>query len=79
MSPFLDTRVSMGSGEQLRVVVMGDILALPDLLWCKGGFGRTISVHWLVAEAGLPGSAQRRRKLAEILVNALQQAQQVSQ
>lgn len=58
-------------GETLCVVVAGDVLALPEERWSMGGFGRSISVEWLLYEARLPGAAARKKVLAKCLVQAL--------
>ena len=60
-------------GEEIRVIVAGDVLALPAERWSLGGFGCTIDVPWLLHEGGLPGrkGSERRRVLARCLVQAL--------
>jgi hypothetical protein len=58
-------------GEPIRVVIAGDVLALPDERWSMGGFGSSISVEWLLHEARLPGTKARRNVLAFCLVHAL--------
>ena len=58
-------------GDLIRVVIVEDVLALPDERWSMGGFGSSISVEWLLHEARLPGSKARRRVLADCLVRAL--------
>lgn len=60
-------------GEEIRVVVVGDVLALPSEHWSCGGFGSHISVEWLLHEARLPGLKSRRAMLADCLVRALKQ------
>lgn len=62
------------NGETIRVVVMGDVLALPQHRWSMAGFGRSITADWLLNEANLPGGAPYRRKLAGFLVSALETA-----
>lgn len=58
-------------GEAIRVVVAGDVLALPLQGWSRGGFGTSIEAGWLLREGGLPGGAEKRRALAEALVRSL--------
>lgn len=58
-------------GDVIRVVVAGDVLALPLEFWSLGGFGQTISVEWLLHEGKLPGPKARREALAHCLVRAL--------
>lgn len=35
-------------GDVIRVIVVGDVLALPDERWSMGSFGRQISIEWLL-------------------------------
>jgi len=65
-----DARFSW-EGEIVRVVVAGDVVALPDYGWSLGGFGRFISKDWLLVNANLPGPVKRRRILADCIVAAL--------
>lgn len=58
-------------GEVIRVVVAGDVLALPDERWSMGGFGTSITEEWLLHEARLPGTKVRKKVLASVLVRAL--------
>lgn len=62
------------NGDDIRVIVSGDVLSLPDERWSMGGFGSSISVEWLLHEGRLPGQKARRDALAECLVRALDQA-----
>lgn len=67
-----DFRFSVtGVGDPVRVIVAGDVLALPDERWSMGYFGSEISVEWLLHEARLPGNKVRRFALARCLVTAL--------
>ncbi len=58
-------------GDEIRVVVAGDVLALPDERWSMGNFGTSISVEWLLHSGKLPGSKLHREGLAACLVRAL--------
>lgn len=62
-------------GDDVRVVVAGDVLCIPGHAgvagWSMGGFGVHIDEAWLLAEGCLPGSQKRRRALASMLVQAL--------
>jgi len=58
-------------GKEIRVVVAGDVLVLPFERWSMGGFGPSITVEWLLHEAKLPGTAARKRALADCLVRSL--------
>lgn len=60
------------NGDTIRVVIAGDVIALPDERWSMGGFGDSISVEWLLHEAKIPGPAPRRRALAACIVRALE-------
>lgn len=70
---FTDHRFSV-DGEVIRVVVAGDVLALPHSGWSYSGFGQSISVDWLLTQPRqpLPGKTKARRELlARCLVQAL--------
>lgn len=63
-------------GDEIRVVVCGDVLSLPGHAgspgWSMGGFGAGgISIEWLLHEGGLPGPKARRAALADMLSRAL--------
>lgn len=58
-------------GEEIRVVVAGDVLALPGDRWSMGGFGCSISAEWLRHEAKLPGKGRRREALISCLIASL--------
>ena len=58
-------------GDEIRVLVVGDVLALPNEEWSCGGFARSITVEWLLHETKLPGVKERKRALADCLVRAL--------
>lgn len=59
--------------DEQRVIVCGDVIALPFENWCMGGFGSSISVEWLMHERRfLPGRSKGfRLELAEMVVRAL--------
>lgn len=58
-------------GEVVRVVIVGDVIALPNQGWSMAGFGTSISVEWMLHDGKLPGRAAWRRKLAQCVVDAL--------
>lgn len=63
-------------GDLVRVVIAGDVIALPMPAgragWSMSGFGAYIDVGWLLAEGALPGKTKARREaLAKILIAAL--------
>ena len=60
-------------GDVLRVVITGDVIALPLEGWARGGFGRRISADWLLHSGDLPGPKARREALAAAIVRALDQ------
>jgi hypothetical protein len=63
---------------EIRVLVAGDVLALPLHGWSMGGFGASISIEWLEHDGRLPGSsADERRALASCLVRSLDEARAV--
>jgi hypothetical protein len=65
-------------GTEIRVIVAGDVLALPSHGWSMGGFAGSISTEWLEHEGRLPGpSADERRALASCLVRSLAAARSV--
>lgn len=59
------------NGDEIRVIVAGDVLALPYEGWSGENYGSSITEEWLLHEARLPGPAGRRRALARCLVMAL--------
>lgn len=65
-------------GDEYRVIVFKDVVSIPGVAgcpgWSMGGFGARIGVDWLLREGGLPGSASKRRALAEMIVAAVQAA-----
>lgn len=62
-------------GEEFRVIVAGDVIALPYERWSLGHFGQGIDIVWLLAEAQLPGRSKARRQLlAELVRTALAHA-----
>ena len=58
-------------GEEIRVVVAGDVLVLPGDRWSMGGFGCSISAEWLRHEAELPAKGRRRDVLISCLIASL--------
>lgn len=58
-------------GEEIRVIVAGDVLALPGDRWSMGGFGCSISAEWLRYEAKLPEKGRRREALISCLIASL--------
>ena len=52
-------------GDSIRVVIAGDVIALPEEGWAMGGFGSHISEEWLDTQAipRIPGDRKRRRLL----------------
>lgn len=68
-----DYRYSV-DGFEVRVVVAGDVVALPDDRWSMGGFGSSISLEWMLYEARLPGRTKHERTiLARCIVRALEE------
>ena len=65
-----DTRYTW-RGDVLRVVITGDVIALPMEGWSREGFGRHISADWLLHSGELPGPKARREALAAAIVRAL--------
>lgn len=66
-----EIRIQQKNTDWQRVIVFGDVLALPYEFWCMGGFGTSIEVNWLLRNGKLPGSLDKRKELAAILVQAL--------
>lgn len=68
----------MVNGDIVRVVIAGDVLALPDDGWSWGGFGLSITPGWLMELDGryngrgkLPGQEWKRQRAAAILSASL--------
>lgn len=59
------------NGNEYRVIVAGNVIALPDERWSMGGFGATITTEWLLSNGRLP--KVRAKLLAHIIVRALEQ------
>jgi hypothetical protein len=68
-------RFSSPDGDPVRVVIAGDVIALPEEGWSLGGFGRHISEEWLLTQARpkIPGTARRRLVLATCIRAALEE------
>lgn len=64
-------RLYTWNGERIRVIIAGDVVALPIQGWSLDGFGRSISEDWLVHSGKLPGPIRRRTALAGAIVRAL--------
>jgi hypothetical protein len=58
-------------GEEIRVVVAGDLLALPGDRWSMGGFGQEISAEWLRSQGRIPAKGRRREALISCLIASL--------
>lgn len=58
-------------GNRIRVVVAGDVIALPEERWSFGNFGLFADYEWLLHEARLPGPHVRRRVLADVCARSL--------
>lgn len=59
-------------GEQFRVLIVNDVIALPYNYWSQAGYGHEISVEWLLHNGKLPGQTKARRQLlAELIRKAL--------
>lgn len=50
-------------GSEYRVVISGDVVALPDENWSGGGYGTGISEEWLFHSGNLPKGPRNRRRL----------------
>lgn len=55
-------------GEEHRVVVAGDVVALPNEQWCGEGYGTGISEEWLFHSGGLPKAPRDRQRLWAYLI-----------
>jgi hypothetical protein len=68
-------RFSSPDGDPVRVVIAGDVIALPEEGWALGGFGRGISEEWLLTQARpkIPGTKPRRLVLATCIIAALEE------
>ena len=71
-TPASEHRFDNGKGDYVRVIVVGDVIALPDYHWSKGYFGRSISVEWLLHDGELPGALPQRKMLAGFIVKGLE-------
>lgn len=62
-------------GFEIRVVIAGDVVALPEEGWSYPGFGAFISEEWLLTQPKprIPGSKARRLALAACIVAALEE------
>ena len=60
-------------GDSIRVIIMGDVIALPDEGWSDHGYGQSISVSWLLHNAHheIPGNKAKRTALARVIAEAL--------
>ncbi len=60
-------------GDSVRVVIINDVVALPDEGWSDYGYGGSISVSWLLHDAHtrIPGPKKRRAVLARVIATAL--------
>jgi len=56
-------------GENLRVIIAGDVVSMPAIRWSGEGFEATVSLEWAITSAGLPSAG--RERYARILVAAL--------
>lgn len=69
----LEYRFKLRNGDEERVIVAGDVVALPDRNWSGGGYGVAVSVEWMLHSGKLPKvSAELRRELAGLVVRALE-------
>lgn len=59
------------SGTAVRVVIAGDVIALPEEGWAMGGFGAYISEEWLDTQANIPGDRKWRRVLVRCVRMAM--------
>lgn len=73
-----DHKFRLPDGDLVRVVVAGDVVSIVGSAdnardsWSMGGFGRGISVEWMLHSGDLRGNLKRRRLLAECVVRALE-------
>jgi hypothetical protein len=71
MSRIINSRVPCPElgGDPVRVVVLDDVIALPDLGWSGAGYGEWISPDWLrrSPRIPLPGSTTRRCVLSRVI------------
>lgn len=60
-------------GDRIRVVIAGDVIALPEEGWSYGGFGEYISEEWLMTQPvpKIPGNARRRKVLVAAIRAAM--------
>lgn len=68
--PSGDYRYSF-DGEVFRVVVAGDVIALPNEEWSYAGFGSSISEEWLLGSGNVqrfPGRSKGRKRLLAYFV-----------
>jgi hypothetical protein len=65
-------------GEEFRVVVAGDVVALPYAGWSHHGYGDSIEAGWILGRpkgmGQLPGSPARRKLLARLVTRGLADA-----
>jgi hypothetical protein len=68
-------RFSPPDGDPVRVVIAGDVIALPEEGWSLGGFGRSISEEWLLTQPRprIPGTKARRLVLVACIRAALEE------
>ncbi len=60
------------NGDIIRVVIAGDVIALPNEGWSGSGYGHYITEEWLLHSASPPLPRKGRRRLAQAIVAALQ-------
>ena len=66
-------RFKLNNGDEERVVIAGDVVALPFRQWCGSGYGQWISEEWMLHSGNLPKvSAALRGELARGVVAALE-------
>lgn len=60
-------------GDRYLLVVVGDVVALPDANWSGQGYGSSISVEWMLHSGRLPRhwTATKRAALARVVVVGL--------
>ena len=56
------------SGELFRVVVAGDVVALPSEHWSGSGYGQEISEDWLLHSGELPKRGPTRRRILAYMI-----------